>query len=172
MITFGIKFNTKLRALTQLANFNFNSICVFNGNLIGSNESGIFVEGGNLDNNSTILAFFRLFSSDFGLLRNKNIRSITTSGVYKQIAVTTVIDNEENMTYTSPGDAILEQKTTIFNTSHDDQGKYIGIKVANVNGSDFSIDEIGAAIGPTQKVSHHEACIGRSKMILPILGGV
>jgi hypothetical protein len=167
MITSGIRLNTKLKAVSQYVGLNFSSLCKFNGVLIGSNDSGMFEVDGDTDNTVVISSYFKTFSTDFGVDKNKNIRSVAISGVFPKIDITTVIDNTEKTVYKSLQDATLEQKTVNVNTNHADAGKYIGLKVSSDNGSDFSVDAINVVIGVTQKLNFYEAVVGRMKADLP-----
>jgi len=169
MIAYGIRINTKLKALSQYAGYNFNSICCFNNVILGANTSGIFTVGGDSDNTVAINSFFKTFSTDFGTSKNKNVRSVNLSGVFKTIDVTTVFDNTEKTEYSALRDATLEQKTVDIDTNHTDAGKYVGVKVSNISGSDFSIDEIKLLVGATQKLNYSDAIVGRTRVELPAL---
>jgi hypothetical protein len=169
MITFGLRLNTKLKAISQYVGYNFNSLCCFNGSILGSNDSGIFTTGGDADNNTSITAFFKTFSTDFGSARNKNTRTAVISGVFPKIQLTTVIDNTEKTSCNSLKDVTLEQKSVELKINHADTGKYIGVKVSNIEGSDFSIDQINLVVGATQKLNYYEAIVGRTRVDIPTL---
>lgn len=169
MIAFGLRLNTKLKATTQYVGYNFNSLCCFNNFILGGNTTGIFVTGGDTDNTVAILSFFKTFCTDLNTSKNKNIRSVEISGVFPKLSVTTVVDSMEKTTYNSLQDSTLEQKTIDIATNHADSGKYIGVKVSNIEGSDFSIDNINLVVGATQKLNYSDAIVGRARVELPAL---
>lgn len=167
--TLGLRINTKLAALSQYAGYNFNSLCNFNGVILGASTTGIFSFGGKTFNTAPITAWFETNSYDHNDLHNKQVRTVTLSGVFAKMAVTTILDGIHTTEYTTPGDATVRAKTVDVPINHSDMGKYIGVKVANVNGSDFSIDGIGLLLGVTEKMKFYDAEMGRLKATLPAL---
>jgi hypothetical protein len=169
MTTLGLKVNTKLKATTQLMGYNFNSMCKFNGVVLGANDQGIFTVGGDTMNGAVISSYFKTFSTDFGTDKNKGIRAVTVSGVFTSLLITTVINNTEKSNYSSGKNIVLEQSTQRISINHADTGKYIGLKIANVNGSDFSVDTVAITVGATFKFSSDKAILGRGKSSLSSL---
>lgn len=167
--TLAIRLNTKLNALSQYSNFDFNSVCYFNGVLLGANNGGIFQVTEEDDLGEDIESYFEIFASDFNSVYGKFVRSVTVSGVFDKIRILTITDGVECTEHDSLYDATVEQKTVNINLNHDDRGKYIGFMVKNINGSDYSIDSIGAAVGAVQKLYVSESILGRLKVNLPAL---
>lgn len=162
--TLALRINTKLAALSQYSNFNFTSVCYYNGVLLGANNGGIFSVNQDTDLGDNINSFFEIFGADFNSNYRKFIRSSTISGVFDKISVSVVADSVECTSHDSLYDATVEQKSVSIDMNKDDRGKYIGIKISNIDGSDFSIDGVSLVAGLVQKYSPSEAIVGRSKL--------
>lgn len=162
--TLALRINTKLAALSQYSNFNFHSVCYYNGVLLGANNGGIFRVDQEDDLGESINAFFEIFGADFNSNYRKFIRSSTISGVFDRIRVSVVADSTECPSHDSLYDATVEQKSVSIDMNKDDRGKYIGMKISNIDGSDFSIDGVSLVAGLVQKYSPSEAIVGRSKL--------
>lgn len=162
--TLALRINTKLAALSQYSNFNFTSVCYYNGVLLGANNGGIFSVNQDTDLGDNINSFFEIFGADFNSNYRKFIRSSTISGVFDKIRVSVVADSVECTSHDSLYDATVEQKSVSIDMNKDDRGKYIGIKISNIDGSDFSIDGVSLVAGLVQKYSPSEAIVGRSKL--------
>jgi len=162
--TLALRINTKLAALSQYSNFNFHSVCYYNGVLLGANNGGIFSVDQEDDLGVSINSFFEIFGADFNSNYRKFIRSSTISGVFDRIRVSIVADSTECTAHDSLYDATVEQKSVSIDMNKDDRGKYIGVKISNIDGSDFSIDGVSLVAGLVQKYSPSEAIVGRSKL--------
>jgi len=162
--TLALRINTKLAALSQYSNFNFTSVCYYNGVLLGANNGGIFSVDQEDDLGVSINSFFEIFGADFNSNYRKFIRSSTISGVFDKIRVSVVADSVECTAHDSLYDATVEQKSVSIDMNKDDRGKYIGVKISNIDGSDYSIDGVSLVAGLVQKYSPSEAIVGRSKL--------
>jgi hypothetical protein len=132
-------------ALSQYANYDFNSMCEFNGAYIGANESGIFtLDSGDLDNTSLIEAFFELPTSDFGIENQKRIRSFYIGYETNGELLLTVKDDDDNQrSWLVPVIHLDEKQHTVkVNGSRSGKGRYWMIRIENLAGADFSIDSI------------------------------
>jgi len=141
----GLCLQLERSALSQYANYNFNSMCKFNGAYLGANENGIFVlDSGDLDGTSQIEAFFELLTSDWGIEHQKRIRSVyvgyETNG---QIMVKAKDDDDNQREYIlEPNHLDNKQHGAKLPGDRNGKGRYWMIRVENINGSDFSIDSI------------------------------
>jgi hypothetical protein len=170
MTTLGICMNLKNRALSQYTKYNFNSMCVFDGVLLGANTSGIFTCDGEHDNTVDISAYFSLGASDFGIFNSKKIRTVYLSGYSAgDISVTILTDNQERTVYYKKSVGTTKERTMKFNINAEHGGRYISFKVANVSGSDFSIDALDAMIIATVIMHESGDGLGRLKGILPTM---
>lgn len=149
MSTDRLAVNLELNGLrpSQYTNYNFKSICKFNGVLIGANEDGLFkLDDGDLDDTSRILAFFRLCSTDFGVNNQKRLRRILmgykTDGSLKvSISADGKDDVSKNVVPSAPD---LRENSQDVPIGRDVRGRYLELEIRNVNGSDFTVDSIYA----------------------------
>lgn len=131
--------------VSQYANYNFNSMCKFNGAYLGANESGIFVlDSGDTDDGSEIEAFFELVTSDYGIANQKRWRSMYIGYETEGDLMLTVRDDENNERVydLQPTFPDLKQHSGKIGIGRDGKGRYWMVRIDNVNGVDFSVDRI------------------------------
>lgn len=132
---------------SQHTNYNFKSMCSFNGMLIGANEDGLFkLDDGDRDDASDILAYFRLSSTDFGLNNQKRLRKILmgyrTDG---SIRVSISPDGKDDVSNDIvPSSRDLRETGQEVPIGRDVRGRYLELEVRNIDGSDFTVDSIYA----------------------------
>ncbi len=145
----GLCMQLRRVAVSQFANYNFNSMCRFGGSYIGANENGIFVlDSGDTDNTENIEAFFELLTSDWGIIKEKNIRSIFLGYEADGRLILKIKDDDDNeREFTLPA-AVGDNKqvSAKVNPGRDGKGRYWMLRIENVEGSDFSIDAISALV--------------------------
>lgn len=132
---------------SQYANYNFNSMCKFNGAYLGASEDGIFtLEDGDLDDTAEIEAFFELATTDFGIANQKRLRSVYLGYEADGDLMMTVEDDEggERRYSVEPNHLDNKENTTKIDIGRDGKGRHWTFRIDNVNGSDFSIDSIEA----------------------------
>lgn len=134
-----------IKAPSQYLNYSFSSMVKFGNRYYGGNADGLFeLESGDTDNGTYIDAHFKLFTTDFGSRNLKRMRAIFVRGLSDGQLLFTVEDDEnnertyplENVKSTSTG-----QKVPV---GRDGKGVYWSVKVANNEGSDFSINTLEA----------------------------
>ena len=141
----GLCLQLERMAMSQYANWNFNSMTKFNGQYLGANENGLFVlSDGDLDGVSEIPAFFELLTSDWGIENQKRVRSMYVGYETNGRLKFAVKDDDGNET-----EYILEanhfdnaQHGAKLPGSRKSKGRYWMIRVDNMNGADFSVDNI------------------------------
>ncbi|HBF44014.1 MAG TPA: hypothetical protein DDW42_10395 [Desulfobacteraceae bacterium] len=141
----GLCLQLERMAMSQYANWNFNSMTKFNGQYLGANENGLFVlSDGDLDGVSEIPAFFELLTSDWGIENQKRVRSMYVGYETNGRLKFAVKDDDGNET-----EYILEanhldnaQHGAKLPGSRKSKGRYWMVKVDNMNGADFSVDNI------------------------------
>ena len=141
----GLCLQLDRMAVSQYANWNFNSMTEFNGRYLGANENGIFVlADGDLDGTSEIPAFFELLTSDWGIENQKRVRSMYVGYETNGRLKFTVKDDDGNDT-----EYILEanhldnaQHGAKLPGSRKSKGRYWMLRIDNMNGADFSVDNI------------------------------
>lgn len=142
---FGIAVNLKRVAPSQYRNFNFNSMCVFNGKPLAADSGGIFsLEDAEKDNGVNINAVVEFPTSDFGELRAKRFRKMyagyETSGGLK---FTATVDGRLATTYTLSAERTGQlQHRGILPMTRDAKGVYWIFKFENISGADFSLDHL------------------------------
>lgn len=142
--TIGIALNLKNVAPTFYKEFNFDSMITFNGKCLGACEDGIFELGGDTFAGDDIDAYFTLPTTDLGVANQKRIRSIfagyESDGTMQ--AKVTMDDGTEQTYNLSPNSAVNAQEGSEGYGKQDEIGRYIKLKVANVDGADFGFDTI------------------------------
>lgn len=150
MTTVGLSICLENIGVAQISGYNFNSMCVFNGKVLGCGDTGINEVGGTTDAGSSIVAFFEIPQTDLGLEKNKKFRAIQLDGYLKgNFTITPVFDEVEGTIYTVNGTGTYLNQTFEVNINSDEVGRLIGFKFKNVDGSDFSIRSAFALILPT-----------------------
>ena len=142
---FGIALNLKRIAASQYRNFNFNSMCVFNGRPLACNDEGIFsLDDAETDNGEPINFYVEFPTTDFGSLGAKRFRKLylgyETSGSVK---FTVKIDGNEDASKTlTPSQTGQIQHRDSIPMSRAQKGVYWIFKIENVHGCDLSLDNL------------------------------
>ena len=165
MTTLGLCLNTEMLGLTQYMAFDFNSLCSFNGVILGANTSGIFDVSGDLDSAASITSYFKLASSDFGAKKSIRIRRLIIAGWFSgEVYVAMYYDEVlKNTYYIKPLHSTGTYQTLTVAINAEDIGEFVGIKVGNVGGSDFSVDRIDADVEPVIVNAGSNYVVGRVK---------
>jgi hypothetical protein len=138
-------------APSQYANFNFSGMCRFGDRIIGGNDNGVYqLLTGNTDGNSSTLidSHFRTGPTGFGVEHEKRLRklylSMRSSG---RLEISVSADGKEDVTRDlTPHDNSLKIIHQEVAGGRDIKGKYLDLKVSNIQGSDFTISEIRAVM--------------------------
>lgn len=166
----GICVNTEINAISQYDDWDFNSMCIFNGEVIGASDEGIFIHSGDNDGAVPINAFFRLFSTDLGTIQQKRIRKLFIEGkLGGYMEAKSIFDNADETTYQIACPPVMTTVQTIVETNYNDKGILFGLRVSNKGGSDFSIDSISAIFVPTALPPKTFTTVGRAKVSIPAL---
>ncbi len=144
---FGLSFNLKISASSQYRNFDFNSMCMFNGKPIAVNSDGIFLlDDSETDNGTKINSIAELPTSILGLMHPKRLRSLyvgyETSGAIKFSV--TPDGGDTTSVHLLPAKGRQIQHMGKVHMPRRRKGTYWVFKIENVNGCDFSIDHIQA----------------------------
>ena len=143
-LTLGV--NLKRAAPYQWHMFDFNSMTMFNGVPIASNEEGIFsLFDADNDNGADIDAFFELPTSDLGVPNAKQMRralvSLEASGMMVLKAQTDEQD-EKGFRLAPKTIGQKQHKSHDVGMRRDQHGSYWMFRIENRNGCDFSVDNI------------------------------
>ncbi len=142
---FGVCLNLKNIAMTQYRNFDFNSMCIFNGKPIAASSGGIFsLNDAESDNGVAINSLVELPTSDLGVFSSKRFRSLyigyETSGF---ITISAKVDGKTEKLYRLIPDKTRQiQHRSTIPMPRAQFGTYWLFKIQNVSGGDFSIDHI------------------------------
>jgi len=168
----GICLNTEINAISQYADFSFDSMCVFNGEIIGAGSSGIYTHDGDNDGTNSILAFFELFATNLGTTKQKRIKRIFIDGTFMGfLQSTSIFDTADGTTYTSICSPTLVSSQLKVPMNYTDNGEYISLRICNIDGSDFSVDNIDADISLLALPAKQYTNIGRIKATFPSITG-
>lgn len=141
----GLCLNLKGGQLSQWANYNFNSMAKIGGRYVGAGESGLMqLNTGDNDAGTMIEAFFELATSDWGMPEQKRVRSWYVGYEADGDLILTAKDdggNERSWTL-EPIFSDNQQNGTKVWGARDGKGRYWMVRIDNVNGSDFSVDDI------------------------------
>jgi hypothetical protein len=134
-------------AISQYANYNFNGLCRFNDITLGGNSNGLYrILTGDTDgdSNTTIDAHFRTGPTGFGVENEKKLRKIYCSmrSTGRMKFAVSADGKEDVVRDVTPHDAGLRIIHQEIAGGRDIRGKYLDLKVSNVQGSDFTITEI------------------------------
>ena len=130
-------------AVTQYCSFDFGSFCKIGEKYYGSDETGIYELTGDDDAGTVIDAFVELIVSDFGISNMKRIRSIYIGGEADGGLTLTLKDNENNSRiYTLNLDTGNKQSSAKVDVGRDGIGRYWQVRIDNVSGCYFAIDDI------------------------------
>jgi predicted 3-demethylubiquinone-9 3-methyltransferase (glyoxalase superfamily) len=143
-----VALNLMNLAVTQYGNYNFNSMCVFNGVPLGANEDGIYsLEDADTDSGDLIDAFFELNTTDFGINNQKRIRKfflgMESQGDLELIAQTDE-DQQKMSEVISRNDNQQQSSSQRVSWVRTQKGVYWMIRLDNIDGCDFSVDSIDA----------------------------
>jgi len=142
--------NLKRLAFSQFGNFDFNSMCLFNGIPLGANSDGIYtLFDADDDDGTNIESYFELSTTDFGISKTKKIRFLyvhcETAGTLK---VKLQVDEDEERTFViiPKKTGNLQHRTHRVDGRTDLRGVYWRPRIENTKGCDFSIDNIEALL--------------------------
>ena len=141
-----ILLNTHNFAPAQFFNHSANSATLFNGKLLFATSEGIFESGGDNDGYEAdgttpipIDAHAVLPIADFGYQGQKSPRSILLGGRFDgqmQVSIT----DEKGVTRDYLTDGMDNEDGTKVALRSDQRSRYLKVKIANVDGADFSVD--------------------------------
>jgi len=141
-----LMLNTHNFAPSQFFNHSANSATFFNGKLLFSTSEGIFESGGSDDGYEAdgitpipINAHAVLPIADFGYQGQKSPRSMLLGGRFDgqmQVSIT----DEKGVTQNFLTEVMGNEDGTKVALRSDQRSRYLKVKIANVDGADFSVD--------------------------------
>ena len=142
--TVAIVLNLKNIAPSFNTGYHFDSMITFNGKCLFSNADGVFEYGGNAFAGDNIDAYFVLPTTDLGVVNQKRLRSLfagfESDGV---IQAKVSVDGGTEQTYTlSPEGSANKEEGAEGYGKQDEKGRFITIKIMNVDGADFGFDTL------------------------------
>ena len=140
----SIDTNILEAATGQLENYDFDSMVVFDGKLILAGADGLMErDNSGSDNGTEIDAWYKTGSSNFGTIRQKRLKKAYASYEAYGDGLTVGVYIDETLAYTeslSPTNGV--QESARINGRRSGKGSVMAFLVSNVNGSDFSVNEI------------------------------
>jgi hypothetical protein len=147
------------------------SMCSFNGKILCASTSGIFEHSGTSDSGSVINAYFRLASMNFDSARQKRFRKLYIGGYIAGEIKVTVITDEDTETIYYVGSVAADNVMLDIPLNFEDKGEFVSVEIGNVNGADFSIDEMSLVIALIVLQPKTSQIIGRVKQSFPVVTG-
>ena len=150
MSTLTLTLNVEIFAPAQYLNFPFNSMCEFNGVLIGAGDDGIFqLEQGDLDVSSPINSLVEFPRTDLGVHHLKHPRRIVIKGrAFGNLLLTTSVDDGPEVVRTVQSRNPGRYAPMFEYFSREQRGMYFSFRLENVDGSYFSIDSMDLDLIP------------------------
>lgn len=168
----GICLNTEINAATFYRNWNFNSMCVFNEDILCASKDGIFIHEGGDDDSQPIEGYLKFFTTDLGVIQQKRLRKIFISGdLSGELEVTSNFDVSEKAEYTAKCSPSLQKSQVVVETNYNNKGVMFGLEIKNKNGADFSINSIDALVVFTTLPPKTYHGVGRGNVVFPSLSG-
>jgi hypothetical protein len=146
-----IALNTLLKAPSQYINMPFDSVVEFNGKAVFFGESGVFEECGQDDDGTSISAWIDTPLHDFGRPDQKSIEAFDLGYESSGNLTVTLYAAEDDVharTFTvTPRrpDQVQQDETRTLKKYKYGKSRYWGVRIANVNGCDFSLDYFALA---------------------------
>ena len=139
----SLSMNCSNTAVGQPGGYSFDSLVVIDGKLYASSADGIFLMEGDTFAGTKIDAFFRTFSTNLGVNYKKQIRRVYVTGnIVGDLNVTLVLDNDESRQHLLIPELTMYFRGYKVSIDRDERGFYVGVKIANVDGVDFAINDI------------------------------
>lgn len=168
-----IRTNLTNNASSLYTNFDYNSLCRFNGLIIGAKATGLFkARTGTTDNGTAIAAYFVTYLADFGDIREKQARRVYVGWQCSGSMTVTFTGDEQTtigpytLTATS-GKGQHVSKADMSMLLHWTHGSF---KFSNVSGSDFAIDDVKVLSGHKKLTLHQvlNGCSGWNNIVDPV----
>ena len=137
----SVRVNLSLNAASQYTNFNYNSMCRFNGVILGAGDAGVFKACcGTSDNGTNIAAYFTTLLTNFGSLDLKRAWYVYLGGQGGGATLTVTKDEATTENYQIA--ALSAQGAKRIPVGKKTAWTYCALKISNLAGADFSIDTI------------------------------
>lgn len=144
-----VRTNLKINASTQYSNFNYNSMCVFNGQVLGAGANGLMntCEGDD-DYGTNIDAYFIPIMTNFGTLNPKRLWSVYVGVVADADLLMTLSGDDSTIEaeYSIPINTDKTNQTVKVTVSKIPLNAYWKFKFNNVEGGDFMFNTISAFV--------------------------
>jgi len=140
-----IRTNLKINASTQYTNFNYNSMCRFNGITLGAGDDGLFKACcGDDDSGTAIDAYFMPAMTNLGTLHPKRVWYLylgyqCTGDLQIEITGDEETTSNPYVVSTTPAKGQQYKRIAISRMQLWTYGQF---KISNILGSDFSVDSI------------------------------
>jgi hypothetical protein len=146
-----IAMNTNNKAPSQYLSIPFDSAVELNGKLVWFGETGVFEEGGATDNDEEILAWVDTPIHDFGRREQKSIEAFDVGYESSGSLALTLYGDEDVInarSFTlmqSKTGQVQQDGTQTLKKYRYGKARYWKVRIANVDGCDFSVDYLALA---------------------------
>jgi len=129
--------------VTQYVGWDFNSICKFNGKMIGANADGIFELGkSTTDDGVGIRAWIKTPTHDYGSAYQKRVRAGYIGGEADGKLTFSIFADEQEPVVTQIEKPGQRQRGMKVPGNRAAKGRFLAFEIANSAGCDFSIDSL------------------------------
>jgi len=142
-----ICLDMKAVAPSQYTNFTFNSMMWFGDVLVGAGDNGLVILDGELDLTTKIDSYFVPVNTDFDEPRQKRITKLGVFGYSEGNLKATIIYDGYESSYSNNSIVALGTQANQmleFPINGVDNGRFVSVKIQNLNGADFAIDSVDA----------------------------
>ena len=131
--------NTKNSGLTEYTSYAYNSLCMFNGKMIGAKRTGIYELEGTTDNEDTILWKIRLGKLD---LQSHRLRHVWLSGIISD-DIKMIVETPDGERYEYDVEPVSENEDEVrVKVGKGIASKYVNIELQNEEDSSITLDKI------------------------------
>lgn len=142
-----VRTNLTNTASTQYTNFDFTSMCMFNGVILGAGNNGLFkICCGDDDSGTDIDAYFIPYTVDFNNDYHKRVRRVYVGGQFSSSFSLTITGNGNtiNGPYETTHNADEVEQVNMFAIDRGSGYKFVyaSFKFENINGAFFAVDSV------------------------------
>jgi hypothetical protein len=143
----ALALNTNNMALTKYTNFDYNSLCNFNGKLIGAKRGGIYELEGTTDHGTAIPWKLRLGKLDLG---TRKLRHILVTGATSG-DMTLVVELPDGTKYEYIGEPVSSDEDGIkIKVGKGIRSRYLTLELYNESDETITIDRVSVFGKPGQ----------------------
>lgn len=143
----GLRLPFPGQGLTQYMGVQATGVAMLTGKPVVGTADGIHIlDSQTGDDGSEISAWFESAMTDFGTQGLKRMRTVYVRGKVENLEIRLKSGGQETLRESGPISGELSQDGFYISGERAHAGRYWSVRIANVDGADFSIDAVDAAI--------------------------